>query len=68
MRCIYEYRCQAISYIQFCKQRLTRTADSITAIAGSLGYDDPGAFTRAFRKATGMSPTRYRQGITEKAP
>ena len=50
------------------KERLTRTADSITAIAVSLGYDDPGAFTRAFRKATGMSPSRYRQGITEKAP
>jgi len=46
------------------KERLARTADSITAIAGSLGYDDPGAFTRAFRKATGMSPSRYRQGMT----
>lgn len=34
---------------------------SITRIALELGYTDAANFTRAFRRATGMSPARFRQ-------
>jgi AraC-like DNA-binding protein len=33
---------------------------SITHIAARLGYADPANFTRAFRRWTGMAPSRYR--------
>lgn len=33
----------------------------ITEIAHKLGYNDAGHFTRAFKRWTGMTPTRYRK-------
>ncbi|WP_042385150.1 helix-turn-helix transcriptional regulator [Streptacidiphilus melanogenes] len=33
----------------------------VTVIAARLGFATPSAFTRAFRRWTGMSPSRYRQ-------
>ncbi|GAB4568227.1 MAG: AraC family transcriptional regulator [Haliangiales bacterium] len=33
----------------------------VADIATSLGYDDPGAFTRAFQRWTGMSPRAFRR-------
>ena len=40
---------------------LMRQGDaSITAIAAELGYSAPANFTRAFRKATGLSPREFR--------
>lgn len=36
------------------------TDNSISAVAESLGYDDPYYFSRIFRKIMGISPTRYR--------
>lgn len=42
--------------------RLLRESDlSITRIALELGYSDAANFTRAFRRATGASPARFRQ-------
>lgn len=41
-------------------QRLTDTQDTIAAIAGDLGFDDPSAFHRAFRHWTGSTPGTYR--------
>lgn len=40
---------------------LTGTALSIKEIAGQSGYEDALYFERAFRKYTGISPTKYRQ-------
>lgn len=41
--------------------RLLRTTNhSVAAIAETLGYRDPGHFARAFRRATGVAPGRYR--------
>jgi len=40
--------------------RLTETPDTIAAIAGDLGFDDPSAFHRAFRHWTGSTPGTYR--------
>ena len=38
-----------------------RTSDeSITDIAISVGFDDPGYFSKVFRNEVGMSPREYR--------
>jgi AraC-like DNA-binding protein len=42
-------------------QRLTETAETITKIAGDIGFDDPSAFHRAFRHWTGSTPGTYRR-------
>ncbi|MFL9871336.1 AraC family transcriptional regulator [Paraburkholderia megapolitana] len=42
-------------------QRLTRSADAISAIAYDIGFDDPTAFHRAFRHWTGSTPQTYRK-------
>lgn len=45
--------------------RLTRETDmSLTDIAFSLGYEDPGNFTRAFKNFHGCSPSAYRSRAT----
>lgn len=40
---------------------------SLTSIAYELGFLDPSSFTRAFRRWTNMSPTSFRQQVTEPA-
>ncbi|MGN6653611.1 AraC family transcriptional regulator [Trinickia sp.] len=42
-------------------QRLTDTDETITKIAGDIGFDDPSAFHRAFRHWTGSTPGTYRR-------
>ena len=51
---LIEYR------IEQAKRLLSDTDISITAAARSAGYENNLYFSRAFRKATGMSPTEYR--------
>jgi AraC-like DNA-binding protein len=38
---------------------------SVTAIALSLGYEEPGNFTRAFRRWTGQTPNAFRDCLKE---
>ena len=40
--------------------RLTDSIDSITDVAGNVGYDSAQAFARAFRKFAGVSPGEFR--------
>ncbi|MGE7687317.1 AraC family transcriptional regulator [Peribacillus simplex] len=40
---------------------LINTNDSITKIAGMVGYDNTSYFTTLFSKTVGMSPNKYRQ-------
>ncbi|MBD1382030.1 helix-turn-helix transcriptional regulator [Metabacillus arenae] len=40
---------------------LINTNDSITKIAGMVGYDNTSYFTKLFSKTVGMSPNKYRQ-------
>jgi AraC-like DNA-binding protein len=42
-------------------QLLDKTQLPITDIAGSLGYSESSAFTRAFRRWSGAAPSRRRQ-------
>ena len=41
-------------------KRLKKRNATIAAIAADLGYSDPATFTRAFRKWTGLPPSRFR--------
>jgi len=41
---------------------LTRGDETIAALAERLGFSEPSAFTRAFRRWTGSSPRSYRPG------
>jgi LacI family transcriptional regulator len=43
------------------KQLLTSTTDKTEVVAGKCGYQNVNSFWVAFRKATGMSPSQYRQ-------
>ncbi|RBW68541.1 helix-turn-helix domain-containing protein [Bacillus taeanensis] len=45
---------------------LINTNDSITKIAGRVGYDNISYFTTLFSKTVGMPPKKYRQLWTEK--
>jgi len=49
--------------ISVAKHRLTGTSDDVAEIAYALGFQYPAHFTRMFKRATGMSPTLYRQSV-----
>lgn len=49
-----------MSRITNARELLARTELPVAAIAASCGYDNPFAFSRAFKKETGMTPTQYR--------
>ena len=47
--------------IKKARQLLSTTGQTIQYVAYSVGYQDPLAFSRIFRKETGLSPSEYRQ-------
>jgi AraC-like DNA-binding protein len=48
-------------------EQLRQTRASITEIAEQIGFQEPSAFHRAFKKWTGESPGRYRARFQDKA-
>ncbi|MEM7314794.1 MAG: AraC family transcriptional regulator [Planctomycetota bacterium] len=48
------------SRIDLAQRRLVETDDTIAMIALGTGYADQSAFTRQFRRATGLTPSEYR--------
>jgi AraC-like DNA-binding protein len=40
---------------------LAHDAYSVEAVAGRVGYDNPYAFSTAFKRYMGVPPSRYRQ-------
>jgi AraC-like DNA-binding protein len=45
------------------RQLLAKSRASMVAIAVTLDYANPGAFTRAFRRWSGQSPSEWRRGV-----
>jgi len=46
--------------LQLAADLLRRSSSKISAVAAHVGYDSEAAFSRAFKRATGMSPGAYR--------
>jgi AraC family transcriptional regulator len=45
------------------QRRLRHGTDAISEIAFACGYENPAHFASAFRRAVGVSPTRYRRVV-----
>ena len=46
--------------IQLAAERLRATSENVLQVAASVGYDSEAAFSRAFKRLTGISPGRWR--------
>ncbi len=46
--------------MQLAAKHLTETNAKVAAVANAVGYDSEAAFSRAFKKVTGRSPTEWR--------
>lgn len=53
--------------MQVAAARLRDSARPIAQIAGEMGYESEATFTRAFKRALGVAPGRYRSGRTAEA-
>ncbi len=51
--------------MQLAVKRLRSSSQRISTIAEGLGYDSDAAFSRAFRRELGLTPTEYRQKATQ---
>ncbi len=47
--------------VEEAKRRLERTDAPVERIAWEVGYEDPAAFRRLFRRITGIAPGAYRR-------
>ncbi|WP_295075811.1 GlxA family transcriptional regulator [Tabrizicola sp.] len=54
--------------IEEAKQMLETTAHPIDDLSNSVGYLDPAAFRRTFRKLAGMTPAEYRRRFANPVP
>jgi AraC-like DNA-binding protein len=46
--------------MQLAANRLRNTTEGVAAVAGRVGYKSEAAFSRAFKKAVGVSPSEWR--------
>ena len=51
--------------VERAREQLADPKRTVKQIAYALGFADPHHFSHAFRRATGISPTAYRQQISE---
>lgn len=54
--------------IKEAKQLIEQQRLSLKEICYEVGYKDPNYFSRVFKKATGITPSEYRQQIEKKSP
>jgi transcriptional regulator GlxA family with amidase domain len=54
--------------VEQAKRRLERTDGPVEDVAWRVGYEDPAAFRRLFRKIAGVSPGKYRRQFTQPVP
>lgn len=52
---------QAAARRKVAEQALRQSAESVASLANRLGYSEPAAFVRAFRRWTGHTPSRWRK-------
>jgi AraC family transcriptional regulator len=57
-------RYQLSQRIERAKTLLAKHAASVTDVSGSLGYHNTSAFSTAFRRVTGLTPSAYRRNIS----
>ena len=50
------------------RTRLLSSNDKLSAIAMAVGYESPAAFSRVFKRNTGMTPGEYRDAVRGKQP
>jgi AraC-like DNA-binding protein len=48
--------------MQLAAERIRNSNDSLASIAADIGYESEAAFNRAFKRVTGMTPGRWRDG------
>jgi AraC-like DNA-binding protein len=53
--------------MQLAAERLRNGKDTLAAIAADVGYESEAAFNRAFKRVTGVTPGRWRDGETGRA-
>jgi AraC-like DNA-binding protein/DNA-binding response OmpR family regulator len=58
------WECLTRFRVQIAKELLSGTGDSITDVAGQVGFEDPAYFSRVFGKYAGQSPLAYRKQAT----
>jgi AraC-like DNA-binding protein len=49
--------------MQLAAERIRSSHDSLAAIAAEVGYESEAAFNRAFKRVTGVTPGRWRDGV-----
>jgi AraC-like DNA-binding protein len=54
--------------MQLAADRLRNSKDSLAAVAADVGYESEAAFNRAFKRVTGVSPGRWRDGAELAVP
>ena len=54
--------------IQLAADRLRNGRDAIAVIANDIGYESEAAFARAFKRVTGSTPGRWRDGAGDSVP
>ena len=54
--------------MQLAANRLAQGSEKVAAVASAVGYESEAAFSRAFKKATGVSPAAWRQVRRELTP
>ncbi|MFA5951778.1 MAG: AraC family transcriptional regulator [Hyphomicrobium sp.] len=48
--------------MQLAADRIRNSNDSLAAVAADVGYESEAAFDRAFKRVTGLTPGRWREG------
>jgi len=54
--------------MQLAANQLAQGSEKVAAVASAVGYESEAAFSRAFKKATGVSPAAWRQVRRELTP
>ena len=58
------HRYHNVRRIEYAKSLLAKPASTVTDIGFRVGFSDTSAFTAAFHKTTGLTPTAYRRSLS----